>query len=109
MYLNPSFLPLEGKKVACIVLKPELFLVTTDKKLLYVTLAHEVQHARDIMNGNWLKWGWDYTSYERKIIMETMAYSVSAKIEKAFGVDFGSKPALWDNYNSLPSDFFNPK
>jgi RHS repeat-associated protein len=101
-----STTPLEGKKVAAITLNPRLFLATTDKKQLYVTIAHELNHARQIMNGNWLNWGWNYTDYERKMIMETLAYSESYKVERGFGVDYGSRGALWDHYNQLPADFF---
>jgi hypothetical protein len=94
-YTTPSrpgdTMPLDDDKRAAISLNPIVF---TDARILYVTVAHELVHARDILNGNRKAWlGW-YEDRVTKTIMEHHAYLRSLEIEKGFGVPMGSRTGL---------------
>jgi hypothetical protein len=92
----------DGKRAA-ISLNPVVF---TDARLLYTIVAHELVHARDILNTNYLQWQFDYI-YQSTAndIMEHHAYQRSAAIEAGFGVDYGSAGALQILGPKLPAGF----
>ena len=93
--------PLKGGTRAAISLNPIAF---TDGRLLYVTVAHELVHARDILNGNWQTWLDWYSEDQVQRIMEHHAYLRSAEIEEGFGVNFGSSFGLYQNWLPLGFD-----
>lgn len=90
----------DGTKRAAISLNPIVF---TDARILYMTVAHELVHARDILNGNrdaWLGW---YEDSATRTIMEHHAYLRSLEIEKGFGFSTGAEIGLM--LNPLPYEF----
>jgi RHS repeat-associated protein len=92
--------PMDGGKRAAIVLNPVVF---TDARILYVTVAHELVHARDILNGNWAAWMNWYDKDVTKHIMEHHAYLRSQQIEQGFEKPMGSTTGLM--LNTLPYEF----
>ena len=79
--------------------------VFTDARILYLTGAHELVHARDILNRNWLEWSFEFMTTPTEVIMEHNAYQRSAAIKAGLGVDYGPADALKILAPVLPAGF----
>lgn len=106
-YVGPgqggTTIPLDDGKRAAISLSPIVF---TDARILYITVAHELVHARDILNGNYLQWTFDFF-YPQTVdaIMEHHAYLRSAELEAQFGLPGISSQMLNTLTPLLPAGF----
>jgi hypothetical protein len=80
--------PFEDQKKVAIILNPEIF---TDARLLYIVIAHELVHARDILSGDSFNWSVEnnWTTQEVKDAMEIRAYVRQIQLEQQFGKSFG--------------------
>jgi hypothetical protein len=82
-----------------------LFALWKDKSapnFLYLTIAHELVHVRDVIEGRVDFWNEFYGEDVGNIIAEYHAYERSGLLEKDFKVDYGHDQEYQSLWNQLP-------